>query len=131
METLTLEKSIEICNAINTAIAKGYTVKVKVHWITVGAIISKKRLVFVHRLEEPPNCCHLIRFISEQLITATKGSETIVIHEPSKQKGNDCQDCGDQSDQPDNDSAPLTESNPPERLGFLAVIFKKIISFWG
>lgn len=49
MNELTLENKIELCNAINTAIAKGYTVKAGDLVVEYGVIITHDKLVSIHQ----------------------------------------------------------------------------------
>jgi hypothetical protein len=83
MSGFSLERQIEICNAVNTAIAKGYTVKVWQYQFNVGATMSGGKLTLVRRKENVGADCRLVRFVGEQRITAVHpdGTEAYAIHE--------------------------------------------------
>jgi len=78
--TLTLEKKIEIVNAINTAVAKGHTVKTGGSMMTYGASMHQGSMVYVDRLLENP--LHFSMRAIRQDHRIVIESETEVIYEP-------------------------------------------------
>jgi len=82
-ELITLEKKIEICNAINTAIAKGFTVKTPRRTI-YGANVYDGKLRFITRLLDTPGECNFCVSSTLPRIVAVKSVDVEVeaIYEP-------------------------------------------------
>jgi hypothetical protein len=79
---LTLEQKIAICNAVNTAIAKGYIVKNEGHPI-LGVIAHKDTLLYIQEIwDNGKKILYAYRDESTSRIVAVKEVEVDVIYEP-------------------------------------------------
>ena len=80
----TKEQQIEICNAINTAMARGFTVKAGEHVIEGGAIIHNGALLHMPRLADGEIRLPLTRIPDDGRIVViqTTEVEVDVIYEP-------------------------------------------------